>query len=142
LRFACCAFQAPSQSDVTRVSVAKPADVQAALEKALQDNIMFKHLDEEERQQVCVLIGESQFTRSPKVFSAMFQIEYNAGSTIIKQGDEGDNFYVINSGECGIYVQKPAEVRRARCSNRVESEHRVAGRTTSAAHTGPWWLVW
>jgi len=81
-------------SDVTRVSVAKPADVQAALEKALQDNIMFKHLDEEERQQV---------------FSAMFQIEYNTGSTIIKQGDEGDNFYVINSGECGIYVQKPGE---------------------------------
>jgi len=78
-------------SDVTRVSVPKPADVQAALEEALHANIMFSHLDDEERQQV---------------FSAMFQIEYNAGATIIKQGDEGDNFYVIHSGECDIYVQK------------------------------------
>ena len=36
----------------------------------------------------------------------MFQVNFSAGSTIIKQGDEGDNFYVINTGECEIFVQK------------------------------------
>ena len=41
-----------------------------------------------------------------QVFSAMFQVNFAANSTIIKQGDVGDNFYVINTGEVDIYVQK------------------------------------
>lgn len=29
----------------------------------------------------------------------MFPVEKGKGETIIKQGEEGDNFYVIDSGE-------------------------------------------
>ena len=35
---------------------------------------------------------------------AMFEKTYAEGDIIIRQGDEGDNFYVISSGECNIYV--------------------------------------
>ena len=55
---------------------------------------MFAHLDVDERSQV---------------FDAMFQVVHEAGSTIIKQGDDGDNFYVIDSGKCDIYVAKGDE---------------------------------
>lgn len=33
------------------------------------------------------------------IFDAMFPVEKKKGETIIEQGEEGDNFYVIDSGE-------------------------------------------
>jgi CRP-like cAMP-binding protein len=32
----------------------------------------------------------------------MFPVVHCAGETIIKQGDEGDNFYIIDSGEVSV----------------------------------------
>lgn len=32
----------------------------------------------------------------------MFQVKHNAGEIIIMQGDEGDNFYIIDSGEVDV----------------------------------------
>ncbi|XP_064407002.1 cAMP-dependent protein kinase type I-alpha regulatory subunit-like [Halichondria panicea] len=63
----------------------------AALEKAIEKNILFSHLDEDERSDI---------------FDAMFLVREVAGKTIIQQGDEGDNFYVIDSGEVDIIVNK------------------------------------
>ena len=37
----------------------------------------------------------------------MFPVQYNKDDVIIKQGDDGDNFYVIESGEVDI-LGKPA----------------------------------
>ncbi|XP_003387676.1 PREDICTED: cAMP-dependent protein kinase type I-alpha regulatory subunit-like [Amphimedon queenslandica] len=61
----------------------------SALEKAIAKNILFSHLDENERSDI---------------FDAMFMAKFDAGDTVINQGDEGDNFYVIDSGEVEIYV--------------------------------------
>ncbi len=36
------------------------------------------------------------------IFDAMFPVNRHAGETIIVQGDEGDNFYVIDSGEVDV----------------------------------------
>lgn len=36
----------------------------------------------------------------------MFPKEYKNGEIIIKQGDDGDNFYLLSSGECEIYVER------------------------------------
>merc|ERR1739838_829991 len=40
------------------------------------------------------------------IFDAMFPVNSIAGEYIIKQGDDGDNFYIIDHGEVDIYVDK------------------------------------
>jgi len=61
----------------------------AALSKAIEKNVLFSHLDESERSDI---------------FDAMFQVKHHAEDVIIQQGDEGDNFYIIDSGEADVYV--------------------------------------
>uniref|UniRef100_A0A671UCD8 cAMP-dependent protein kinase type I-alpha regulatory subunit n=2 Tax=Sparus aurata TaxID=8175 RepID=A0A671UCD8_SPAAU len=61
----------------------------AALSKAMAKNVLFAHLDDNERSDI---------------FDAMFSVNYIAGETVIQQGDEGDNFYVIDQGEMDVYV--------------------------------------
>lgn len=59
----------------------------AALSKAIGKNVLFSHLDENERSDI---------------FDAMFPINCLPGESIIQQGDEGDNFYVIDQGEVEV----------------------------------------
>lgn len=61
----------------------------AALSKAIAKNILFSHLDENERSDI---------------FDAMFPVTFLQGESIIQQGDEGDNFYVIDVGEVEVSV--------------------------------------
>nr|XP_032291035.1 cAMP-dependent protein kinase type I regulatory subunit isoform X2 [Drosophila virilis] len=60
-----------------------------ALSKAIAKNVLFAHLDESERSDI---------------FDAMFPVTHTAGENIIQQGDEGDNFYVIDVGEVDVFV--------------------------------------
>ncbi|XP_072029233.1 cAMP-dependent protein kinase regulatory subunit-like isoform X2 [Amphiura filiformis] len=69
--------------------IPKDYKTMAALSKAIAKNVLFSHLDETERSDI---------------FDAMFPVKHNAGETVIQQGDEGDNFYVIDIGEVDIYV--------------------------------------
>jgi CRP-like cAMP-binding protein len=41
------------------------------------------------------------------IFMRMQQVHYNAGDVVIKQGDEGDFFYVITRGRCGVTRETP-----------------------------------
>lgn len=59
----------------------------AALSKAIAKNVLFSHLDENERSDI---------------FDAMFPVNCLGGEPIIQQGDEGDNFYVIDQGEVEV----------------------------------------
>ncbi len=59
----------------------------AALSKAIEKNVLFKHLDEGERSEI---------------FDAMFPVVHKQDEIIIKQGDEGDNFYIIDEGEVEV----------------------------------------
>lgn len=59
----------------------------ASLTKAIAKNVLFSHLDENERSDI---------------FDAMFPINCLGGEAIITQGDEGDNFYVIDQGEVEV----------------------------------------
>ncbi|OQV20091.1 cAMP-dependent protein kinase regulatory subunit [Hypsibius exemplaris] len=61
----------------------------ARLTKSAGKNFLFQHLEEDEKRDI---------------FDAMFPVQYNKDDVIIKQGDDGDNFYVIESGEVDILV--------------------------------------
>lgn len=54
-------------------------------------NILFRDLDQRLLRELC---------------DAVFPVQHAAGSQIIKQGDEGDNFYIVDSGECEVFVAK------------------------------------
>ena len=59
----------------------------ASLSKAIAKNVLFSHLDENERSDI---------------FDAMFPVNAMPGEVIIQQGDEGDNFYIIDSGDVEV----------------------------------------
>ncbi|XP_030386304.1 cAMP-dependent protein kinase type I regulatory subunit isoform X2 [Scaptodrosophila lebanonensis] len=69
--------------------VPKDYKTMAALSKAIAKNVLFSHLDENERSDI---------------FDAMFPVTHQSGENIIQQGDEGDNFYVIDLGEVEVFV--------------------------------------
>ncbi len=58
-----------------------------ALSKAISKNVLFSHLDENERSDI---------------FDAMFPHSAAPEEIIIQQGDEGDNFYIIDSGDVEV----------------------------------------
>ncbi|KAG5443141.1 cAMP-dependent protein kinase regulatory subunit [Clonorchis sinensis] len=69
--------------------VPKDYKTMTALSKAIAKNVLFSHLDETERSDI---------------FDAMFPVHRNPGDVIIQQGDEGDNFYIVDQGEVDIFV--------------------------------------
>ncbi|TPP62688.1 cAMP-dependent protein kinase type I-beta regulatory subunit [Fasciola gigantica] len=69
--------------------VPKDYKTMTALSKAIAKNVLFSHLDEMERSDI---------------FDAMFPVHRNPGDVIIQQGDEGDNFYIIDQGEVDIFL--------------------------------------
>lgn len=71
--------------------VPKDYKTMAALSKAIGKNVLFSHLDENERSDI---------------FDAMFPVNCLPGEAIITQGDEGDNFYVIDQGEVEVSIDE------------------------------------
>uniref|UniRef100_A0A3P8YNK3 cAMP-dependent protein kinase type I-alpha regulatory subunit n=1 Tax=Esox lucius TaxID=8010 RepID=A0A3P8YNK3_ESOLU len=78
-----------TEEDAASYVIPKDYKTMAALAKAIEKNVLFSHLDDNERSDI---------------FDAMFSVTYIAGETVIMQGDEGDNFYVIDQGEMDVYV--------------------------------------
>ncbi|XP_067859577.1 cAMP-dependent protein kinase type I-beta regulatory subunit isoform X1 [Heptranchias perlo] len=75
-----------------RKVIPKDYKTMTALAKAISKNVLFAHLDDNERSDI---------------FDAMFPVTHIAGETVIQQGDEGDNFYVIDQGEVDVnYFRK------------------------------------
>jgi cAMP-dependent protein kinase regulator len=72
-----------------KVVIPKDDDTQKALRAAMCKNVLFSHLDADEQK---------------AIFDAMFPVEVKKGETIIVQGEEGDNFYVIDHGEVDVFV--------------------------------------
>ena len=78
-----------------------------ALAKAIAKNVLFSHLDENER---------------PDILDAMFPVSAHSGEVIIQQGDEGDNFYVIDQGEVEVTLLNssyPLHERRTRAKSAI-----------------------
>eukprot|EP01091_Cochliopodium_minus_P016642 TRINITY_DN6300_c0_g1_i1.p1 TRINITY_DN6300_c0_g1~~TRINITY_DN6300_c0_g1_i1.p1 ORF type:complete len:452 (+),score=107.66 TRINITY_DN6300_c0_g1_i1:152-1357(+) len=68
----------------------KSEEVHAQLENTLKENKIFAHLDIEERRELC---------------NRMVMMKYSKNEEVIRQGEQGDNFYIIGKGECEIFVK-------------------------------------
>jgi len=76
-------------ANYNRIVIPKDDVTQKALREAMCKNLLFKHLDADEQK---------------AIFDAMFSVEKRKGDVIIEQGEEGDNFYVIDKGEVDVFV--------------------------------------
>eukprot|EP00741_Cyanophora_paradoxa_P012564 tig00020614_g12140.t1 len=63
----------------------------------LGKNVLFLHLREEQRD---VVVG------------AMFEVRKSAGEIIIRQGDQGDYFYIVEQGICDVFVSTDGQQPR------------------------------
>lgn len=76
--------------DGERIIHAKSDDQRQRLSEAVKNIFLFRSLDNDQ-------MGE--------VLDAMFERKVTENEYVIKQGDDGDNFYVIESGVYNIYVK-------------------------------------
>jgi cAMP-dependent protein kinase regulator len=94
-RVSVCA-ESPSESMNTQVKVVPKSDEETArILEILKKNVLFKHLDSEQMN---------------TVKDAMTMVKYAEGDCIIKQGDDGDNFYVLDDGAVHCSVKKEEDV--------------------------------
>ena len=68
-------------ANYNRIVIPKDEETQISLKSAMCKNLLFAHLDADEQK---------------AIFDAMFPVDKKEGETIIEQGEEGDNFYVID----------------------------------------------
>ncbi|KAF8354398.1 kin-2 [Pristionchus pacificus] len=76
-------IQIDPNEEYEKVVIPKDDETRRSLEAAMCKNLLFMHLDVDEKK---------------TIFDAMFSVHKKAGETIIEQGEEGDNFYVIEKG--------------------------------------------
>ena len=74
-------------------SFPKSSGASGRLKSALRCIILFAHLDQDE---------------VDSVVDAFFEVQKKMGETIITQGEDGDNFYIVDAGECEVYISSKA----------------------------------
>lgn len=84
-------------ADYTKVVNPKSDEQRRRLNDAIKHILLFRSLDQEQMQEV---------------LDAMFEKAVKPGNEIITQGDDGDNFYVIDSGKYDIYVSTDSKNRK------------------------------
>ncbi|XP_075713394.1 cAMP-dependent protein kinase type II-beta regulatory subunit isoform X2 [Rhinoderma darwinii] len=85
-------YNPDEEDDETEQRIINPKtdDQRHRLQEACKDILLFKSLDQEQMSQV---------------LDAMFEKLVKCGDHLIDQGDDGDNFYVIDRGTYDIYVK-------------------------------------
>jgi len=71
------------------ISIPKDHRAKESLTRVFNTNLFFNHLDVDERDAIS---------------DAMFKETHEAGDVIIKQGDDGDLFYIIDTGEVDVLI--------------------------------------
>ncbi|KAI5058232.1 hypothetical protein GOP47_0026402 [Adiantum capillus-veneris] len=72
--------------------ILKSEEAKQRIQQALKENYLFKFLDPEQAQ---------------IVNDAVEEVKFNKDDVIIKQGDPGDHFYLLEEGSCAVYLQRP-----------------------------------
>eukprot|EP01135_Chromosphaera_perkinsii_P003451 Nk52_evm20s243 gene=Nk52_evmTU20s243 len=82
----------PNQmGDYEKVVIPKSNEAKMRIASACANNLLFRNLDQEQKKEIV---------------DAMFEKKVAKGESIIKQGDEGDNFYVVDQGSFDVFVSK------------------------------------
>lgn len=76
------------------VKVSKSDDERLAIEEAIRSNFLFQHINHAQRQ---------------LVVDVMQPVNVTKGDWVIRQGDKGDRFYVIDSGTFEVRVNPPGK---------------------------------
>lgn len=84
-------------SSTAPMAIPKTASERARLEAAVTPCLLFRGIAEATKKQI---------------IEAMFERKVRAGEDIIRQGDLGDNFYVVESGSFAILIEGAGEVNR------------------------------
>ncbi|HHJ34771.1 MAG TPA: cyclic nucleotide-binding domain-containing protein [Gammaproteobacteria bacterium] len=68
------------------------------------------------------LLQTESFRRIPPaniqaIFTSLEDMEANAGDSIIKQGDDGDYFYIIKSGRCKVMRKMPGQEKEIKLAD-------------------------
>mmetsp|Transcript_41211 Transcript_41211/g.66831 ORF Transcript_41211/g.66831 Transcript_41211/m.66831 type:complete len:339 (+) Transcript_41211:63-1079(+) len=69
----------------------KSNEAKDRIAEAIKSNILFQSLDDEQKKEI---------------IDAIFEVPKKSGDVVIKQGDEGDNFYIIENGIFDVDVTK------------------------------------
>lgn len=69
-------------------------DDKARIFKAVHDNILFKDIDQR------VL---------PLMVDIVFEVKKSHGTTIVRQGDDGENYYIVKEGTCDVIINKSGQ---------------------------------
>lgn len=77
----------------TKTIIPKSDQQKAFLQESLKKNFLFKNLQTEQYDDV---------------LNAMNKIKVTKGKWVIEEGDDGDYFYVVDSGEFSAYIRVPA----------------------------------
>ena len=67
----------------------KTEEQKARISKAIDGNLLFEGIDGAQKDEL---------------FALMFEVKVEPGTAVITQGEEGDNFYVIDDGTCDVIV--------------------------------------
>lgn len=86
------AYDPNKESDVKTVHYPKTDEQLKRLKEAVKNILLFKACEVEQLQEV---------------LKAMFEKRVKPEEMLIKQGDDGDNFYVVDSGEYDVFIDQP-----------------------------------
>ncbi|KAI9291299.1 camp-dependent protein kinase regulatory subunit [Neoconidiobolus thromboides FSU 785] len=79
----------PSELNHSTAIIPKSLESKMRIASATNKNLLFRNLEDEQKQEIV---------------DAMFEKLVISGEEVIKQGDEGDNFYVVDQGNFEIFV--------------------------------------
>ncbi|WFD35131.1 hypothetical protein MCUN1_001980 [Malassezia cuniculi] len=86
------AGQEREQARENRAQAPKTENQNQRIRAAVGSNLLFRNLDTEQYNDV---------------LEAMKEVKVESGDVVIKQGDQGDYFYVVESGTLDVYVLQP-----------------------------------
>lgn len=85
-----------TDEELLRMYVQRSEEDLDTIRTAIESNFLFQHLNESQRNQVMRL---------------MVDVEVSAGDRIIRQGDQGDRFYLLRKGRLEVRVRQTGEDR-------------------------------